>query len=174
LTISSVVNGELVFTRLSTDEESGAFNAVRRQYLNQVGRRVSVFASLRHFEDACPQVIHRAFEAVGAFEDLRTSFEGVEGFLHPQEGFALYQLPNMARPAGPSSRSAAFSDALAAGWRPGRVRRGVKKWWRSIISAVRPRLQPLAQQAAGDMRQLSRHRVAQGLLQCVRQVEATK
>jgi glycosyltransferase involved in cell wall biosynthesis len=89
---TQVVNGELVFTRLSTDEESGALNAVGRRYLDQVGRYVSVFASLRQVEDACPQVIHRAFEAVGALEELRASFDAVEGFLHPQEGFALYHL----------------------------------------------------------------------------------
>jgi predicted O-methyltransferase YrrM len=35
---------------------------------------------------------HRIFDGIAAFEELRASFDAVEGLLHPQEGFAIYHL----------------------------------------------------------------------------------
>jgi glycosyltransferase involved in cell wall biosynthesis len=89
---TKVVNGDLVFTKLSTDEKSGTFNAGWTEYRNRVAQRVSVFESVRHVEEACPQVTHRIFDGIAAFEELRASFDAVEGLLDPQEGFVLYHL----------------------------------------------------------------------------------
>src|ERR1017187_4096617 len=87
---SAVVNGELVFTDKSPDEEHGELIAAQRFYRDQVRRRLSVLGSLRDFDTALPTFNDRLFSAVEDFEKLRTGFDAIEGCVHPAEGFVLY------------------------------------------------------------------------------------
>ena len=40
----------------------------------------------------CLLLTNRFLGSVAVYDDLRAAFDGIEGFLHPQEGYALYHL----------------------------------------------------------------------------------
>src|SRR5262249_25556825 len=48
---TTVERGELVFTTLSPDEESGALSAAKKAYVDRGQERVSVLSSLKGFDD---------------------------------------------------------------------------------------------------------------------------
>jgi predicted O-methyltransferase YrrM len=89
---TKVINGEVVFAKLTADEASGELQRAGRHYHAQACERLSIFSSLVCPEEACPRLTERFLGTVTAYDELRAAFGAVQGPLHPQEGFALYHL----------------------------------------------------------------------------------
>jgi glycosyltransferase involved in cell wall biosynthesis len=93
---TEVVDDRLVFRERSSEESSPDFTAAIRRYEQGCAARVTAASgSLLASRIDDP----RRFEDLDQFDSLRSQFEDVDGFLHPLEGYALYQLAR----AGPST-----------------------------------------------------------------------
>ncbi len=89
---TTVEKGELVFLPRDADEADADLAIADRMYQEHVKERLAIRDSLADPGNGDPRQALAAFEAVGAFEDLSGSFAKIQGFLLPQEGFALYYL----------------------------------------------------------------------------------
>lgn len=89
---TKVENGDLVFLAKSGDEENADLATAERMYQVQVKERLLVLESLSESGAGHARRSVDVLEAVCVFEELRGAFAGIQGFLLPQEGFALYHL----------------------------------------------------------------------------------
>jgi glycosyltransferase involved in cell wall biosynthesis len=85
-----VVDGRLVATAHSAEEQSGELLGARRRYFDRIAQRVFALGSLRNPAQVFPPLNQRLFQTIGTFDRLRENLEKIEGFIEPQEGFALY------------------------------------------------------------------------------------
>lgn len=89
---SYVVDGQIAFKFRSPEEESGELAKTQKAQKAYSRNRMEALASLRNPELILPQLSPLVFQSVTEFEKLRRSFEDVQGFLDPLEGYTLYHL----------------------------------------------------------------------------------
>jgi predicted O-methyltransferase YrrM len=87
---STVIDGQLVFTHAAPDGSSSALAAAHARYREMVRERVGVVAGLGG-PDGLTLLAPHAARTVAEFDALRDTVGAIPGFLHPQEGYALYR-----------------------------------------------------------------------------------
>lgn len=92
---TKVVNDEVVFLEQTEEELSPRYGEAMQRYEERCRLRLAAASGSRHAVHA--PSLH--FDEIEEFELLRSRFADVDGFLHPAEGYALYQLAK----AGPST-----------------------------------------------------------------------
>jgi hypothetical protein len=90
-----VVDNQVIFKEHTLEELSPAFAEASRNYQERCRQRILAAAGSR----IAPKDDLFRFQEIEQFEYLRSRFEDVAGFLHPVEGYALFQLAK----AGPST-----------------------------------------------------------------------
>jgi len=169
---SKVVDGKVVFSRRSSEEESGNRDAAWQLYTDRVRQRISMLGSLRNPVGAAPSLMNHLFQAVANFDRLRTAFEGIEGFLDPREGFALYHVAS----AGPGRGAIVEIGSLlgrstcwlASGSRDAGRRRVVAVQTRSVLPTFIANLERLGLRAMVEIRVGSSLEVGSGWREPIR------
>ena len=87
---SPVVNDELVHTSLVSESERAEIAAAQDRHMDRLHKHVAFLFSIKDVERTCPTLGNRFCQAVNDYDLLRAGFEDIAGFLHSQEGFALY------------------------------------------------------------------------------------
>ncbi len=83
---TTFIDGRFVLTQDASAEENGSRKAAEKRYFQQVHERVEACKSLKN----STATMNRTFESFASFGAMLQKFKDIPGFLHPEEGFALF------------------------------------------------------------------------------------